>query len=347
VTYRDKKRLPHVEVKDGAAYLNGQQLALPKTLVMERELLPRGANAFVFLAMDGVLQRKVVVKVWLPKANDSRPKIAQGQAEARKIASVRHPNIAEVFSAGCPSPDLFFLTMEYLQGKTLKQWLEAGDIDFYERYHVWLDISKALQFAHKSGVYHGDLHGNNVIVVGKTPKVIDFGTSLFAKRRRNPKNRESRLLVELVSMMFAEHTLSQLASGDWSRLSPEIALAACVGWSKLLWVEHDLLQKKELRKQLDDYDCKNAAFRTCIILRNAPLFKMDCVTNWFRGIVEAEWCVLMLLDSIKAHFLNVFDHKNQFKMHYDTDETATEKLAALGELAVRVQCHFLETGPWE
>jgi tRNA A-37 threonylcarbamoyl transferase component Bud32 len=336
-----------VEVVDGAVSLDGRKLALPEGLFVERELLPRGANGYVFLALDRFLQRKVVVKVWVPKAADWRDKIAQGVAEARKIASLRHPNIAEVFSAGQPTPNLFFLTMEYLEGPTLTQWLSAAGVDFYDRYRVWSGIYAALVFAHRQGVYHGDIHGGNVIVVGTSPKVIDFGTSLFAGDRSRSQSRESRLIVELVGAIFPEHRVSDLAIGDWRDLRPEAALVACGAWSDLLWIESDLTRQRELGKELDDYDLRAAAYRVAGFLRRAPLFAPKHVTDWFRGVVREEWCVLTLLDSLKDVFADVFDPQTPRVFHVDLRENADQKLAALGPLAARAQKRFIASGPWE
>ena len=169
------------------------------------EMLLEGANSVVFLAYDKLLERTVVVKFWIKKKpSDSRDKLIQATAEAKKIAQLDHPNIVKVYSAGIVE-NTFYLVMEHVTGETLRQVLEKEDVPFKERLNYWRDIHSAISYAHGLSIYHGDLHLGNVIISKNTARVIDFGTSKFCGVTTSAKSRETSLIIELNEKLFPDN----------------------------------------------------------------------------------------------------------------------------------------------
>ena len=96
--------------------------------------------------------------------------------ELENLQSFIHPNLVAYRAAPLgPGP---ILVMELME-KTLSQFLgEAkNDISIHLQVNLCLDITFALAYLHSQQIVHGHLTSNNVLLVGTTAKVADFGIS--------------------------------------------------------------------------------------------------------------------------------------------------------------------------
>lgn len=100
------------------------------------------------------------------------------QREARKAQTLAHPNIVAVYDFDRDGP-MVYITMEYLQGKSLSQMLRATDfhvLPFDEAMKIVSGMGRALAYAHERGFVHCDFKPANVILTETGGvKVIDFG----------------------------------------------------------------------------------------------------------------------------------------------------------------------------
>jgi hypothetical protein len=96
--------------------------------------------------------------------------------EARRGATLRHPNIKRILLAGQDKGYLFYAT-EFFEGKSLRRTLEArGRMTLVEATVIVRQAASALQYAHASGVIHGDLRPVNVLIgPDGTVKVANLG----------------------------------------------------------------------------------------------------------------------------------------------------------------------------
>ena len=138
---------------------------------------PLGAGGMgeVYRARDTRLDRDVALKV-LPAAFTADPdRLARFEREARVLASLNHPNIAQIH--GLEETDgTRALVLELVEGPTLADRLEQGPIRLDEVLSIARQIALALQAAHEAGVIHRDLKPANVKVrEDGTVKVLDFG----------------------------------------------------------------------------------------------------------------------------------------------------------------------------
>ena len=141
---------------------------------IEREV-GRGGMGVVYLGRDPKLDRPVAIKV-LPAAFASDPeRLARFEREAKLLASLNHPNIASIY--GIEEDDgQRFLVLEYVEGETLGERIDAGPLPIDEAMDVCRQIAAALEAAHESGVIHRDLKPGNVkLTPGGEVKVLDFG----------------------------------------------------------------------------------------------------------------------------------------------------------------------------
>lgn len=139
------------------------------------ERIGAGGMGEVFRARDTHLDRDVAIKV-LPAgslADDSARR--RFRKEALTLSRLSHPNIGTIFDFDTQD-GIDFLVMEYLNGPTLAQKLEAGPLSEPEICELGGQIAIAMAEAHEHGVIHRDLKPGNVILTTKgLAKVLDFG----------------------------------------------------------------------------------------------------------------------------------------------------------------------------
>ena len=141
-------------------------------------LLGEGGMGQVYRARDTRLDRDVALKV-LPDLFTSDPeRLARFEREAKVLASLNHPNIAQVYGFESPSTAAGHgsaIAMELVDGPTLGELIEAG-LPFERALPIARQIAAALEAAHDQGIIHRDLKPANVKVrEDQTVKVLDFG----------------------------------------------------------------------------------------------------------------------------------------------------------------------------
>src|SRR5215471_9597400 len=83
--------------------------------------------------------------------------------EARTAANLRHPNVITVFDFGQDERGVPYLVLEYIEGPTLADLMDAGLDD--SRIPNLLDqIAAGLDYAHRHGVIHRDVKPGNVLL---------------------------------------------------------------------------------------------------------------------------------------------------------------------------------------
>ena len=139
------------------------------------EELGRGGMGVVYRAEDTRLKRTVALKFLPPHALSSPEERDRFTREAQAAASLSHPAIATVFEID-ERDGQRFIAMEYIDGKSLKQKLEAGPMKIPEALDVAAQIAEGLRAAHEHGVIHRDMKSANVMVTEKGQvKIMDFG----------------------------------------------------------------------------------------------------------------------------------------------------------------------------
>lgn len=153
------------------------------------ERLGRGGMGEVFLAKDTQLGRDVAIKV-LPAsvAADAR-RLARLEREAKVLAALNHPNIAQIYDFGQERGQRF-LVMELAAGKTLESRIRQGPLPAGEAAEIARQIAAALATAHDRGIVHRDLKPANVNVCetaggSAEVKVLDFGLAKGPIGRRS------------------------------------------------------------------------------------------------------------------------------------------------------------------
>jgi tetratricopeptide (TPR) repeat protein len=147
--------------------------ACGRYLVLER--LGAGSMGVVYAAYDPQLGRRVALKLLHPGAGRTLEDRARLLREAQSMARLSHPNVVAVYEAGEVRSELH-IAMEYVEGKTVREWLGEGRRSWREVVGVFVQAGRGLAAAHAAGVVHRDFKAENVLVDGGgRVKVTDFG----------------------------------------------------------------------------------------------------------------------------------------------------------------------------
>lgn len=146
------------------------------------ELIGVGGMADVYKANDLLENRVVAVKILKNEFADNEDFVRRFRNESKAIAVLSHPNIVKVFDVGF-SDKLQFIVMEYIDGITLKEFMEQqGALKWKDTVHFIIQILKALQHAHDRGIVHRDIKPQNIMLFPDGQiKVMDFGIARFAR----------------------------------------------------------------------------------------------------------------------------------------------------------------------
>ncbi|MBQ3554131.1 MAG: Stk1 family PASTA domain-containing Ser/Thr kinase [Clostridia bacterium] len=140
------------------------------------EEVGKGGMAVVYKAKCLVLNRYVALKVLRQEFREDTDFIHRFKVEAQSAGSLSHPNIVSIYDV-CQSDGVDYIVMEYVEGVTLKEYIEKrGIIPWKEAVDYAAQICAGLEHAHKKGIIHKDIKPHNVIITREgTLKITDFG----------------------------------------------------------------------------------------------------------------------------------------------------------------------------
>src|ERR1700752_1508034 len=137
-------------------------------------LLGAGGMGEVYKARDTRLDRTVAIKVLSAHLADRADLRERFDREAKTIAVLNHPHICTLFDIG-HQDGTDYLVMEYLEGETVAALLKRGPLPMEQVLQYAIEISDALDKAHRNGVTHRDLKPGNVMLTKSGTKLLDFG----------------------------------------------------------------------------------------------------------------------------------------------------------------------------
>lgn len=137
----------------------------------------RGGMGVVYEAQraDGVFEKKVAVKL-LRWSADSEGADARFARERRILARLEHPSIARILDGGKAAGGRPYLVMELIEGRHLDSYCDENELSIEDRLHLFIEICRTLQYAHRRLVVHRDLKPSNILVdqQGRI-HLLDFG----------------------------------------------------------------------------------------------------------------------------------------------------------------------------
>lgn len=139
--------------------------------------LGRGGMGVVYLAerSDGQFRRRVAVKL-LRASPDAEELHRRFLAERQILATLSHPNIAQLLDGGVAEGELPYLVIEYVDGLPLTTFCDRQGLSVEERLRLFQNVCAAVHHAHRNLVLHRDLKPGNILVTHDgVVKLLDFG----------------------------------------------------------------------------------------------------------------------------------------------------------------------------
>ena len=145
-----------------------------------REEIGSGVFGAVFRAYQPVVGREVAIKVIKPGLADDPAFIRRFEAEAQLVAGLEHPHIVPLYDYW-REPGAAYLVMRLLDAGSLADVLAGGALPADRAATVFGQIASALRSAHRSGVVHGDVKPENILIDGDGfAYLADFGVAAGA-----------------------------------------------------------------------------------------------------------------------------------------------------------------------
>lgn len=251
-----------------------------------------GANGFVLKGYDSSFDRTVAIKFWLPYRDNTLPDYNKYNNEIKKIAQFTSNKIVTIYDTGEIENDYYYATYEFIQGESLRKWLHSKP-DFSLRCIVLEQIYYEMEKIHKSGIYHGDLHQENILITSSCDvKIIDFGTSFHSGQEESQK-RETRLLLDTGLSILEEDNKNNFLDKDcFKDSSPECVPPSILILSKVIQ------ELNRLDNTPGEYTKQSIAFGVAVFICESPVFILenvlkflqesvmdDTYINWFVGAV--------------------------------------------------------------
>jgi eukaryotic-like serine/threonine-protein kinase len=138
--------------------------------------LGAGGMGEVYRARDESLGRDVAIKVLPKELASDQDRLRRFEQEARAAAALSHPNILAVYGFSTTEELAPYLITELLQGQTLRERMEQGEIPVRKAVEFASQIARGLAAAHDRGIVHRDLKPENLYLTRDgVVKILDFG----------------------------------------------------------------------------------------------------------------------------------------------------------------------------
>lgn len=150
---------------------------LPKTIARfeVRGLVGLGGSAVIYSAWDADNHRPVAIKLLRDDRSMRRDSQSRFLREAKAMARLDHPNVVHIYEVGTHDGRVF-LALEYVEGRTLREWVEQDRPAVGDIVRRYLDAGRGLEAAHLAGLMHRDFKPDNALL-GRDGRVrvVDFG----------------------------------------------------------------------------------------------------------------------------------------------------------------------------
>lgn len=140
-------------------------------------LIGRGGMGTIFRARQLNMDRDVALKVLRFDLTANARYVRRFIREARAAGQLDHPNLVRVYDVGEAGSGGWFISMEYVEGRTVRQLLcREGRLNLLDSLKIAAQVASALECAHRNKIVHRDIKPDNIMITSRgTAKLCDLG----------------------------------------------------------------------------------------------------------------------------------------------------------------------------
>ena len=199
-----------------------------------QERVPGGSMGVVYKALDrrlaegGGTNPFVAIKVLSPELAENGQALRALQQEAAKGCCLSHPNIVRFLDLD-RDEDLYFIVMEWLDGRTLADILDSpttGKLPSKRAFEIVEQIGKALAYAHRCGIVHADIKPGNVMIMPNgDAKLFDFGVARVRQKQIEDRQAFDPGVMGLLTLAYSS---MQVLTGEDPTPSDDVFSLGCL-----------------------------------------------------------------------------------------------------------------------
>ncbi len=126
---------------------------------------------------DDEYDKQVAIKVLASSLSSTRAR-QRFHRERQILAQLDHPNITRLLDGGTTADGRPYIVMEFVRGAPITRFARTQKLEARDRLRLFVDVCRAVQFAHRNLIVHRDLKPGNILVNEEgVPKLVDFGIS--------------------------------------------------------------------------------------------------------------------------------------------------------------------------
>ncbi|MGM0597369.1 MAG: serine/threonine protein kinase [Myxococcota bacterium] len=151
-----------------------------------KKFVRKGGMGVVYFGVHPLIGKKVAIKMLDAPADENfQQRKTRFLAEAKAVNAIGHPNIVDIFSFGTYKEGAQYFVMEYLEGKTLHEFLKQNKtLPPQLALSIFKQLLDGLKASHKKGIIHRDLKPDNIFLQDQASipsfvKILDFGVAKF------------------------------------------------------------------------------------------------------------------------------------------------------------------------
>ena len=224
--------LPQDILPDTTAEARVQVGSLLRDRFLLQEQVSGGSMGVVYKALDrrlaeaGSAEPHVAIKILSPQLAENAQALRALQQEASKGRCLAHPNIVRFIDLD-REDDLYFLIMEWLEGRTLANILDSKDARSVDRdaaFRIVRQVGDALDYAHRCGIVHADVKpGNIMIMPNGDARLFDFGVA-----RVRQKQEAGDFDPGVLGAMTPAYSSMQVLTGDEPVAADDVFALGCL-----------------------------------------------------------------------------------------------------------------------
>ncbi len=161
---------------------------------------------------DGLFEQEVAIKL-IRSERATEWMVRRFEFERRMLAALVHPCIARLYDGGTTEDGSPYFVMELVRGEPINRACEQRRLSVEAKLRLFVEVCRAVQFAHQSLVVHCDLKPANILIDEHgTPRLLDFGIARFLEEApADSTNAATRTVARVLTPEYASP--EQLAGG--------------------------------------------------------------------------------------------------------------------------------------